>query len=382
MKYDLNQLKQTAFKAIDDEKPAVFRLSRYINEHPETAYKEKKAAAALKDFLAARGFEIEAPAGGLETAFTADYGSSAEESVPLALIAEYDALEGVGHGCGHNLIAAAAAAAAIGVSAAVTDAGRGAFRLIGAPAEEVITEAAGKNRLIDAGVFKKTGACLMFHPWIRTGVALKDLGCTAYRLSFTGRSAHAAADPWNGLNALDAAVSFYNSISMLRQQLHSGFKLHCIIPEAGTVLNVIPEKSVVEVMLRSTELEELIRVEERIRECADAAALAAGCGLEFKKLAAVKPVLFNNKLFSLAQKNAVLTGETLETLPIWEASSDFGDVSREVPSLSLLYKTHDETTCWHSKEAAAEAAESEANEAMLRASKIIAATGIDIIFSP
>ena len=387
------QLKKIAFDAIDAEHESIIRLSRYINEHPETAYKEKKASGALKDFLSKRGFEITAPAGGLETAFVADFmvkrnTQLSSSDCPVALIAEYDALEGIGHGCGHNLVAAAAAAAAIGLAAAVDSAGLeftgidgSLFRVIGSPAEETMTEAAGKNRLIKAGVFEGVGSCLMFHPWIKTGVAKTDLGCTAFRIVFSGRPAHAAADPWNGLNALDAAVTFYNSISMLRQQLPSGFKLHCIIPEGGTVLNIIPDRTVVEVMLRSTELEALNSVEERLRDCAEAAGTAAGCSVEVSQMAAVKPILFNQKLFDIAAENSKSLGESLETLPIWEASSDFGDVSREIPAMSLLYKTHDEQTCWHSAEAAAEAHTSEANEAMLRAAKILTATAIDLIYA-
>jgi metal-dependent amidase/aminoacylase/carboxypeptidase family protein len=220
----------------------------------------------------------------------------------------------------------------------------------------------------------------MFHPWNMTGVAEKDLGCTAFRIEFKGQAAHAAADPWNGRNALDAAVLFYNSVSLLRQQLPSGVKLHCILPEAGEVLNIIPDRTAAEVMIRSTELEDLKSVEKRIRECMLAAASASGCTTEIHLMAAVKPVKFSQTLFDSAAENMRSSGETLERLPLWEATSDFGDVSHEVPALGLLYKTHDENTCWHSKDAAVESAGDAANEAMLRASKILADTAIDILF--
>ena len=398
-KPDPEELKQKAFKAIENERDSIFRLSRFINENPETAYREEKASYALADFLSERGFNVTLPAGGLETAFKADFnsggtcnGSSAADHgrrIPVAFIAEYDALEGIGHGCGHNLIAAAAAAAALGTAEAVKSAessgrlnsGPPLFSVIGTPAEEILSETAGKNRLISAGVFKEIDACLIFHPWKETGVALKDLGCTAFRVTYHGRAAHAAADPWNGLNALDAAVLFYNSMSMLRQQLPPGTKLHSIISEGGSVLNIIPERSEVEVLIRSTELDDLIKVEDRIKKCAESAAVSAGCKVEFIKTAAVKPILFNRQLFRLAEDNSKLLGEELVTLPVWEASSDFGDVSREVPSLSLLYKTHGSETCWHSEEAALEAHSDKANEEMLRAAKILAATAIDLIYS-
>jgi amidohydrolase len=391
---ELLKLKEIAAAAIDDASASIIRLSRYINEHPECAYREFKAHKAITEFLAERGFLIQSGIGGLETAFLADYISSngtpetaGTGFVPLAFIAEYDALPDIGHGCGHNMIAAAAAAAAVGTAAAIDSIAsasdkayaESSFRLIGSPAEEILTEAAGKNHLIQAGVFKNVGSALMFHPWGKTGVAVKDLGCKSYRIVFKGHTAHAAADPWNGRNALDAAVIFYNSLGLLRQQLPTGFFIHCIIIEGGTVLNVIPDKAVVEVMLRSTELEDLHTVVSRLEDCVNAAAAAAGCEVEMKSMSSVKPIRFNRGLFDLAAANMRAAGEELEEFPLWQASSDFGDVSHEVPALSILYKTHDEHTGWHSKEVADESVSKAANEALLRVSKILAATAIDII---
>lgn len=382
---NLDKLKQTAVDAIERDKESLFSLSRYINSNPETAFEEKLSSKAISGFLAEKGFDIFPGAGGLKTAFVADFGSTqaaGSAEVKTAIIAEYDALPGVGHGCGHNLIAAAAAAAGAGVAAALKEgpAGR-VIRVIGTPAEEILTGTAGKNLLIEAGIFKNVGSALIFHPWSCTGVARKDLGCRSFRLVFSGRTAHAAADPWNGLNALDAAVIFYNSIAMLRQQLPSAMRVHCIMTEAGSVLNVIPDRAVVEVMLRSTELQDLVSFSKRIKDCAEAAGQASGCGIDLKMMASVKPIKFNQELFSLASANMEVSGEKLAALPVWQASSDFGDVSHEIPSLSLLYKTHDEDLCWHSRDVAKLSAGSEANEAMLRAAKILAMTAIDVLFA-
>ena len=383
---DLKILKKKAADAIDREKDSIFKLSHYINSNPETAFKEFLASSALTDFLSERGFSIKKEAGGLETAFIADFGTggaAGDERVPTAIIAEYDALPGVGHGCGHNLIAAAAAAAGLGTAAALgTAESRGAVRVIGCPAEEVLTTKAGKNRLIEAGVFKAVDSALIFHPWTETGVARKDLGCRSFHIEFEGQAAHAAADPWNGINAVDASVIFYNSVSVLRQQLPNGLKLHCIIPEAGSVLNVIPDKAVVEVMIRSTELDDLQKYEKRVRACAEAAALASGCSFSLRMMAAVKPIRFNRDIFDLTAANMKEMGEELEIMDLWEASSDFGDVSHEVPAQSLLYRTHEQVQCWHSKDVAEQAAGDKSNEAMLRAAKILSATAIDLIFNP
>lgn len=383
---DINSLKKTALDTIKSEKAEILKLSRFICRNPELSYKEALAASELVTFLGGRGFRTMMPYGGLETAFSAELCCGGSGKYP-ALIAEYDALSDVGHGCGHNLIAAAAAAAAVGTAAAVKaaeaagSASGAGFRVIGTPGEEVVDSISGKTQMLENGAFSDTSCALMFHPWTATGVAGKDLGYSSFRMVFRGRPAHAAADPWNGRNALDAAVIFYNSISMLRQQLPPGMRMHCILPEAGSTLNVIPEYSTAEVMIRSTELDYLRNVEKNLTDCAGGAAAAAGCSFEMELLSSVKPILFNADLFSKLEANMAASGEVLSKLPLWEASSDFGDVSRVIPSLSLLYKTHDTSTCWHSREAAAEADTGAANDAMLRAAGFLSMTLIDILFN-
>ena len=380
-------LKKTALNAIQNEKADILALSRLINRNPELSFHEKLASDELSSFLGKRGFNTILPFGGLETAFSAEYNCSGRQRVP-AVIAEYDALAEVGHGCGHNLIAAAAAAAAVGIAGAVDAAkdiggfdNKAGFRVIGTPAEEVVDSVSGKTRMLDNGAFADTSFALMFHPWTSTGVARKDLGYSVFRFNFRGKPAHAAADPWNGKNALDAAVNFYNSISMLRQQLPPGMRMHCILPEAGTVLNIIPEHSIAEVMIRSTELDYLKKVEKSLSDCAGGAAACTGCSFEMELLSSAKPILFNRELFDKLKANMKREGEALEEIPLWEASSDFGDVSREIPSISLLYKTHHSQTCWHSREAAREADSEKANEAMLRAAGYLANTVIDLVFT-
>ena len=383
---DIDKLKKTALEAIDNERDEIFKLSRYINRNPEISFKENLASSELVSYLTNRGFTSTSPYGGLETAFLAGYNCDEHQSCP-AIIAEYDALSGIGHGCGHNLIAAAAAAAAIGTAAAVDEmkaenprSGLSGFRVIGTPAEEVVDSLSGKTIMLENGAFSTTSSAVMFHPWTSTGVARKDLGYSVFKFIFKGRPAHAAADPWNGRNALDAAVIFYNSVAMLRQQLPPGMRMHCILPEAGTALNIIPEYCTAEVMIRSTELDYLKNVEDSLAGCGGGAAAATGCSYEMELLSSVKPILFNNDLFEKLKTNMWSRGESLSELPLWEASSDFGDVSRIIPSISLLYKTHDESTCWHSREAASEADTEDSNEAMLKAAGYLAMTTIDLLF--
>ena len=377
-------VKKKIISELDARRSEITALAVDIGRHPEIAWTEGYAAGRLCAFLDGSGFDIERGFCGIDTAFNASFGDTDMQSGVPAVLAEYDALPAVGHGCGHNLIAAAAAGAAVALASA---AGRHkplrGFRIIGTPAEEVVDGISGKTLMLERGGFGGLSSALIFHPWTATGVARKDLGYSVFRAVFTGRTAHAAADPWNGRNALDAAVSFYNSLSMLRQQLPPGVKMHIILPEAGEALNIIPEKAVAEVMVRSTELDYLHSAEKGINGCAAGAAASAGCGFSLDKIAAVKPVLFNEGLFDLVSANYSLaadSGEPLRILPLWEASSDFGDVSRTVPALSLLYKTHDADICWHSRDVAAASTAEPALASMLEASKILALTLADLIY--
>ena len=187
MNSDTDMLKKAAADAIDAECEAVFRLSRDINSKPEIAWEEFFASSSVSDFLEERQFRLTRSFCGIETSFLAEFGSRG--AVFPAIIAEYDALPDVGHGCGHNLIAAAAAAAGAGVAAALggkrAPAGAG-FCVLGTPAEEVVDGVSGKTLMLEKGAFSGISHALMFHPWTCTGVARKDLGYTVYRIAFTG----------------------------------------------------------------------------------------------------------------------------------------------------------------------------------------------------
>lgn len=196
--------------------------------------------------LKSLGFDVTPHACGVETAFCADFGSGGRLVV---FNAEYDALPGIGHACGHNLIASASFAGFLGVAAALKASGKpGRVRLLGTPAEE---GGGGKLHLINGGAYKGAAACLMTHPGPAyllpegvTGVAaVQMLANIKWNISFTGRPAHAAMEPWNGINALDAVCLSYNAISMLRQQIQPHERMHGVFREAGDRPNIIPART-------------------------------------------------------------------------------------------------------------------------------------------
>lgn len=255
-----------------------------IHDNPETCYKEYKAHENITQFLEAKGVTVERHAFGLETSFVAEYGKGGRV---VTYCAEYDALPVIGHGCGHNLICVSSVAAFLGVVEAMkTDPSiTGRVRLLGCPAEE---GEGGKIRLINAGAYKDVDAAIMTHPTpfaskmpeadgIAYGTCLAAVGFLA---KFKGRPAHAAAMPWAGINAADAASLAYNAVGLLRQHIKPNDRINIIIPQAGTGHNVIPDTSTVRVSVRSETSSQMEELRTRVENCCKGAALATGCSLE------------------------------------------------------------------------------------------------------
>lgn len=223
---------------------------------------------------------------GLETAFLAEYGSGGRV---VTFNVEYDALPGIGHACGHNLIATGSLASFLGVVAALKEhpiAGR--VRVLGTPAEE---GGGGKIKLIDAGAYADVDACLMTHPFAAAlipppyhGVAYGTcVASSKFAATFTGKAAHAAAAPHEGINALDAAVLAYNGLSMLRQQIKPDQRIQVVILEGGEKPNVITPRSVLDLNVRGSNLEDTRALQERVRKCFEGAAQATGCTVKFEE---------------------------------------------------------------------------------------------------
>lgn len=217
--------------------PDAIDLSQRVHAHPEIAFQERDASAWTAELLDRHGFEITAPAGGLETAFVARWKGNAEGPV-VALAGEYDALPEVGHGCGHNLMCSSSAGAAIAAARILGREFGGEVRFIGTPAEEAGN---GKVHLIRAGVFDDVDVCLQIHPADNTSAEIRCLAITEVGVTFRGVLAHASADPWLGRNALDAIVLLYTMVSQWRQHLKPGERVHGIITNGGAAPNIVPD---------------------------------------------------------------------------------------------------------------------------------------------
>jgi amidohydrolase len=250
-----------------------------IHENPELGYSEFKAHNNIVSLLNKQGLEVKPHAHGLETSFSCSYGNGGRI---VAFNAEYDALPGIGHACGHNLIATGSIAAFLGLVAVLKSdpSIKGTALLLGTPAEE---GGGGKLKLIAAGAYENVSACLMTHPFSTPGNVTYGtcMASSKFRATFTGKAAHAAAAPHEGINALDAAVLAYNGTSMLRQQIRSDQRIQGVMIEGGERANIITPKSVLDYNVRGSTLAETKELHGRVVKCFEGAAIATGCKVEF-----------------------------------------------------------------------------------------------------
>jgi len=282
---DPAEARRTIDGAIEEASAELWKLNQHIHSHPEIAYEEHDAHDTLCAFLAARGFSVTRHAYGLDTSFEAETGSGGRLVI---LCAEYDALPGIGHACGHSLIATTSMTAFIGLAMAVQKLGiAGRVRILGTPAEET---GGGKAKLIEAGAFRgDVAAAIMSHPipssMLPDGcggiAAVSFLASYKVIVEFTGKSSHASGEPWSGINALDAAVSAYNSISMMRQQIHPDERIHGVIEDGGKAPNVIPHYARMKWAIRSPTMKGVSILVARTKACFEAAALSSGCKVNY-----------------------------------------------------------------------------------------------------
>ncbi|ETS85116.1 hypothetical protein PFICI_03141 [Pestalotiopsis fici W106-1] len=320
-------------------------INKTIHDNPELCYKEFKAHDAITSFLEANGLETTNHAYGLDTSFVAEYGQGGRL---VTLCAEYDALPGIGHGCGHNLIATAAIASFLGVVHLIKSANiPGRVRLLGCPAEE---GGGGKIKLIQAGAFHGVDAALMLHPippvdrdhpdttGLFDGISYGTcLAGSRFRATFKGKAAHAGAMPWLGVNALDAATLAYTAVGMLRQQIMPHDRINIIIKEGGTSSNVISDRSVIDACTRSATLKEMVLLQDRVVKCFEGAAIATGCDVvveeEGEAYADLRP---NETLCTEFTEEMRRVGKTyycdLGKKDVGGYGTDMGNVSYECPS--------------------------------------------------
>jgi len=372
---DVQSLKQRVQAEVDRLAPDLLATSRFLHANPELAYEEYKAAERLTAIAEQHGFAVTRGVAGLPTAFTARAGAG---SPRIAFLAEYDALPGLGHACGHNLIGTASLGAALAVKA-VLDLTRGEVLLVGCPAEE---KGGGKIPLVESGIFAGTDAAMLVHPSNRTEMVKLALGMRELTVEFFGKASHAAASPERGINALDAVVLGYTGVSALRQQLRSDARIHGIITHGGQAPNIIPDYTAARFYVRSLDLAYLEELYPRVVACFEAAAQATGCRVKVtsagKDYHPYKPVYSLAELF---QRNLESLGESVDQGPVDRelGSTDVGNVSQVVPTIQpMLQISPREVTCHMA--AFAEAAISDAgHRGMLLAAKAMAMTAVDLL---
>lgn len=306
-------------------------LSRWMYENPEIAYQEHESSSRLAGFLAANGFDVTHPAYGIDTAFEATAGAGGPRVV---ICAEYDALPGVGHACGHNIIATSSVGAGVAIADLVERLGI-RVTVLGTPAEE---GGGGKIDLIEAGAFADAAASILIHPSIRNLVDPRLLAAQGIDVVYHGKEAHAAATPHKGRNALDAFVSAYNAISTLRQQFEPSDRVHGIIDEGGHAPNVIPARTRSRWIVRAANKDRFDVLRDKVLACFHAAAAATACEVEISFEGEPYIDLISNRVMAaLFTANSVALGREMpsyaETGAETSASSDMGNVSHVLPSL-------------------------------------------------
>jgi len=375
----IGQLKDQISTRLDALRPELERIGRDIYANPEIAYEERQAVAWLTELLKKYGFEVEVGVANTPTAFTATRRNGSGPTI--AFLAEYDALRGLGHGCGHNLIGTASTGAGIAV-ADLLERFPGRVLVVGTPAEE---GGGGKIRLIRAGIFQEVDAAMMFHPDTRTQVLHWALAVTHMHFEFTGKAAHASGDPEKGINALDAFVLAYNGISMLRQHIKEGARLHGFLKEGGTAPNIVPERTSGEFLVRARDEAYMQELVQKVKNIFQAAALATGCSVKLSFDEAPYADLRNNGVLAkLFEENLRRLGvDPVEGIP-WEnaGSTDMGNVSHVVPALHPTIAIASAEVPGHSQAFLEASGAPRGYQAMIDAAKALAMTGADLLSDP
>jgi len=374
---DVDRLKERVIAEVDRRRDELIALSLKIHANPEIAFQEDRASAWLADYLESEGFAVERGICKLPTAFRAGFGKGEPR---VAIIAEYDALPGVGHGCGHNIIGTASAAAGLAAKAVAGETG-GTVLVIGTPAEEA---AGGKVYMAARGAFDGLTCAMMAHPGNRDVAVSHALACLELNVEYHGKAAHAAARPEAGLNALDAMVAAFVNVGLLRQQLRDSARVHGIITDGGQAVNVIPHHTAASLLLRAEEdayLDEVLK--DKVLACFQAAAQATGCRLEHRwgEESRYKAMRTNRACAAAYQANIESLGRTVMEPESRRSmgSTDMGNVSAIVPSIHPSVTVAPPEVPIHTEAFRDLAATEAGHRALLDSAKALAMTAVDVL---
>lgn len=370
--------KRAAQERFDRSRDALIDLSHRIHAHPELGFEEEKASAWLCDLLADSGFAVERGICALPTAFRARAGSG---PVHVGLCAEYDSLPGIGHACGHNIIAASALGAALAAAQVADELGL-TVSVIGTPAEEV-GNASGKILLLERGAFDGLHAAMMVHPAPLDMLRARIIAASMFEVHCTGKESHASAFPELGVNAADALTIAQTALGLLRQHIRSTDRIHGIVTHGGDAPNVVPAHTSARYIVRSESLEQLSELKGKVYRCFEAGALASGATVEIT--GGDKPYAemhHNSTLAALYRDNVEALGRSFPNAAEWETrpsgSTDMGNVSRVIPSIHPMIGIDSLPAVNHQPEFAAHCASAAADKALRDGALAMAWTCIDL----
>ncbi|OAB44572.1 M20 family metallopeptidase [Paenibacillus glacialis] len=372
--------KNTISSTIDQFTTRFKEISLYIGANPELGNEEFLASARLKEELTYHGFTVEAPVLGIETAFIGTY-SSKKSGPTIALLCEYDALQGLGHACGHHLICMMSLGAAVGLKSVIDEIG-GTIRVFGTPAEET---RGAKVPMAAAGLFDDCDVALMTHPFYAYEKSGRSLAIDAIQFEFHGKSSHAAASPHEGINALDAIIQTFNGINAFRQQVKSTVRIHGIINHGGEAANIIPDYASAQFYVRAATRKELNILTERVKQIAQGAAMQTGCTLDISNYeTSYDEMITNEHLSDTFTSNLVELGISPEEISSGNdhGSMDLGNVSLCCPAIHPYIKVIDERHGLHTPQFRDLAMKDLALDGMILAAKALANTAYDVITKP
>jgi len=374
-------MKNLVIKEIDLIKDEIIKMSDTIYDNPEIGHQEFKASEILTQALQEHGFSVRKDINDMKTAFVASFKGRSDSPI-VGLLCEYDALIGMGHACGHNLIGPGSVGAAIALRKFMPES-YGTLMVFGTPAEEGgVDNAGGKCLMTDE--FKKTDACLIWHPGTQNRASrASSMAREAMQFDFFGKAAHAGAAPWEGINALNAVLIMFRSIDALRQHVKPTVRIHGIIEKGGDAANIVPAHTVAKFYVRALDINYLKEVSEKVKNCARGAALATGTEMKFRDYANIyENTIPIKSLADVIEANIKELG-----LKVFEqedgrepsgGSTDIGNVSQVTPITSFSIAIGDEKIRPHSIEFREAARSDKAHEAVVFAAKTMAMTAIDL----
>jgi amidohydrolase len=367
------------FQSIEENRELYIRTSQDIHANPEIGNEEVFASSKHVALLENAGFEVTTAVAGHETSFYA-VKDSGKEGPTVAYLAEYDALPGLGHACGHNIIGTTSVAAGIALAEVLPETG-GRVVVLGTPAEEGGPNGSAKGSFVKHGYLEDVDVALMIHPSGKTATTGESLAVDPLDFHFIGKPAHASGSPHHGINALDAVIQLFNGINALRQQLPADVRIHGIITHGGDAPNIIPEYASARFYIRASSWQKTVEVSDKVRNIAEGAALATGATVKIERFQnEVKDLVLNSVLDNVLNEELSALGEVVHTEQReGKGSTDAGNISYEVPTAHPYIKIGPDNLVAHTDEFR-EAAKSElGDEALITGAKALASTGYRLL---